>query len=168
MNEEHSQQRGAPTKGKNWYEEEDGPVNQCTTCLRCGAESETKPKEFYIARTYGMHKKLTEFIYWKRTLLKTNISERRGQQSEKYREMKERRKKCAQGKERIEYRIACRNTEANWGYGRVNATYICFVDINGERDPGVHQKAPYSIRLWCNPHNLIQKPKPTSTKMNDE
>lgn len=30
------------------------------------------------------------------------------------------------------------------------------MDINGERDPVVHQKAPYTIRLWCNPNNLIQ------------
>lgn len=41
------------------------------------------------------------------------------------------------------------------------------VDINGERDPVVHQKAPYSIRLWCTPHNLIRSERNAMNKQTE-
>lgn len=88
-----------------------------------------------------MHKKLTEFIYWKRKLWKTNTKEK---------------ETCCQSG------VAARkNCSGYWELASAGAEWTCergtyFVDINGERDPVVHQKAPYSIRLWCDPHNLIR------------
>lgn len=121
-------------------------VSECTTCSIADGWPRCVSARFVCAlaleyeefTAIGMHKKLTEFIYWKRKLLKTNITRGRNSSQEP--------KKWSFG-----HWIDC-SQRVEWTCER--GTY--FVDINGERDPVVHQKAPYSIRLWCNPHNLIR------------